>query len=181
MLDLRFNNVMDKSQNKKYSNVEKYVKYQRLYKRFEKEIEERYKRDIPILKKLKSKSNAHEAYVKKSTLGKLLAFKGANNLDENSKRDLEILKEKMEFLNLYFELKKDLAELFSHVSETLGTKPYASGETRDYSSRIDPMIEKINKFRKIKYEGAGVTGGKKRVKKSVKKSVKKRVKKTIKK
>ncbi len=200
MLDLRFFNIENKDKNSKYEKGDKYVKFQRLYKRYEKEIEGKYKKDIPQFKKLKKKNENYKMYKKNVNEGRRgfisKIFTSKNNLTEQSKRELFILTKKMEHLDLYFELKRDLAELFSHVAETLNTKAYASGESRDYSSRVDQMIQKLNKFKTIKLEESlptttssnsstnsttvPVSGGKKRVvkrkvvkRKSSKKVVKK--------
>lgn len=181
MLDLRFTNVENKDKNSKYEKGEKYIKFQRLYKRYEKEIEGKYKKDIPQFKKLKKANENYKMYKKnvnegrRGFIGKLFS---KNNLSNLAKRELFILTKKIEHLDLYFELKRDLSELFAHVTETLNTKSFANGESRDYSSRIDKMIEKLNKFRIIQVEektsttSATVTGGKKRkvVRKRVKKS-----------
>ncbi len=197
MLDLRFFNIENKDKNSKYEKGDKYVKFQRLYKRYEKEIEGKYKKDIPQFKKLKKKNENYKMYKKNVNEGRRgfisKIFTSKNNLSEQSKRELFILTKKMEHLDLYFELKRDLAELFSYVAETLNTKAYASGESRDYSSRVDQMIQKLNKFKTIKLEESlptttsstnsttvPVSGGKKRVvkrkvvkRKSSKKVVKK--------
>jgi hypothetical protein len=179
MLDLRFTNTNNKNKNSKYEKGDKYIKFQRLYKRYEKEIEGKYKKDIPKFKKLKKNDENYKAYKRNINEGRRgflsKIFTSKNNLSEQSKRELFILTKKMEHLDLYFELKRDLSELFAHIAETLSTKAYASGESRDYSSRIDPMIEKLNKFRTIKVEESVPTsGGKKR--KVVKKKVTKRKK-----
>ncbi len=195
MLDLRFTNVENKNKNSKYEKGDKYIKFQRLYKRYEKEIEGKYKKDIPQFKKLKKANENYKAYKRnvnegrRGFIGKLFS---KNNLSEQSKRELFILTKKMEHLDLYFELKRDLSELFAHITETLNTKAFVSGESRDYSSRIDPMIEKLNKFRTIKLEEVApttgatavtTTGGKKKKVVKKRKSVKKRktVKKIVKK
>lgn len=184
MLDLRFTNVENKDKNSKYEKGEKYIKFQRLYKRYEKEIEGKYKKDIPQFKKLKKANENYKMYKKnvnegrRGFIGKLFS---KNNLSNLAKRELFILTKKMEHLDLYFELKRDLSELFAHVTETLNTKSFANGESRDYSSRIDKMIEKLNKFRIIQVEektsttSTIVTGGIKRkvVKNALKKVSKK--------
>jgi hypothetical protein len=183
MLDLRFSNVENKNKNSKYEKGDKYVKFQRLYKRYEKEIEGKYKKDIPQFKKLKKANENYKLYKKNVNEGRR-GFIGRifskNDLSEQSKRELFILTKKMDHLDLYFELKRDLSELFAHVTETLNTKSFANGESRDYSSRIDKMIEKLNKFRTIQLEEkapaniSGTTSGGKK-----KKVVRKRVTKKI--
>jgi hypothetical protein len=191
MLDLRFNNIANKNKNSKYEKGDKYVKFQRLYKRYEKEIEGKYKKDIPQFRKLKKMNEEYKLFKKNKNEGRFRLF-SKSELSESSKKELEILMKKMTYLDAYFELKRDLAELFSRVTETLNTKSFPNNEEKDYSSRVENIIGKLNKFKKVKYSiglqnsntttstSSNVVGGKKKVKKSVKKSVKK-VKKTIRK
>ncbi len=184
MLDLRFSNVENKDKNSIYEKGDKYVKFQRLYKRYEKEIEKKYKKDIPQFKKLKKMNEEYKAFKKNKNEGRFRLFSKLN-LSSESKKSLEILTKKMNYLDTYFELKSDLAELFSHITEILDTKSYTNNEEKDFSSRVENIIKKLNKFKKVKYSvglsnssiSSSISGGKKKVKKSVKKSVKKIIKK----
>ncbi len=192
MLDLRFNNIANKNKDSKYEKGDKYVKFQRLYKRYEKEIEGKYKKDIPQFKKLKKMNEEYKLFKKNKNEGRFRFF-SKSELSTESKKEYELLMKKMTYLDAYFELKRDLAELFSRVTETLNTKSFANNEEKDYSSRVENIIGKLNKFKKVKYSvglsnsnttsTSNVVGGKKKVKKSVKKIKKsvKKVKKTIRK
>ncbi len=193
MLDLRFTNTNNKNKNSKYEKGDKYVKFQRLYKRYEKEIEGKYKKDIPQFRKLKKMNEEYKLFKKNKNEGRFRLF-SKSELSESSKKELELLTKKMTYLDAYFELKRDLAELFSRVTETLNTKSFPNNEEKDYSSRVENIIGKLNKFKKVKYSvglsnsnttstSSNAIGGKKRVKKSVKKIKKsvKKVKKTIRK
>ena len=190
MLDLRFSNIENKNKNSKYEKGEKYVKFQRLYKRYEKEIEGKYKKDIPRFKKLKKANENYKSYKKNVNEGRR-GFIGRifskNDLSDLAKGELVLLTKKMNHLDLYFELKRDLSELFAHITETLNTKAFSNGESRNYSNRVDKIIEKLNKFRTVQLENSTSTsvivGGKKKkvIGKRVKKNIKKVGKKTIKK
>ncbi len=187
MLDLRFTNVENKNKNSKYEKEEKYVKFQRLYKRYEKEIEKKVKNHIIEYKKLKKQNDEYKLYKRNKSEGRFRLF-SKENLSNKKREDFVVLKRMMYYLDLYFELKSDLAELFSEITHTLEGTNFKTNSSIDYSSKVDKFIKKINTFKTIKLkENSSTTGGKKkkvvrkRVKKNVKKSGKKSGKKVSKK